>query len=53
VYGPYTSEDLVGEALSPFRDKVVIASKFGFDTDGGKGDGRMNPMQMKVVDHTV
>jgi len=30
VYGPYTNEELVGEALAPFRDKVVIASKFGF-----------------------
>ena len=33
VYGPYTNEDLVGEALAPFRDKVVIATKFGFDLD--------------------
>src|SRR5580704_12175691 len=31
VYGPYTNEDLVGEALEPFRDKVSIATKFGFD----------------------
>ncbi len=30
VYGPFTNEELVGEALSPFRDKVVIATKFGF-----------------------
>ena len=30
VYGPYTNEELVGEALEPFRDKVAIASKFGF-----------------------
>jgi aryl-alcohol dehydrogenase-like predicted oxidoreductase len=35
VYGPYTSEELVGEALAPFRDKVTIASKFGFDLDAG------------------
>ena len=35
VYGPFTSEDLVGEALAPFRDKVVIATKFGFDMDNG------------------
>jgi aryl-alcohol dehydrogenase-like predicted oxidoreductase len=34
VYGPYTSEALVGEALAPFRDQVVIASKFGFKIDG-------------------
>ncbi len=32
VYGPFTNEDLVGEALSPLRDQVVIATKFGFDT---------------------
>jgi aryl-alcohol dehydrogenase-like predicted oxidoreductase len=30
VYGPFTNEDLVGEALEPFRGKVVIATKFGF-----------------------
>jgi aryl-alcohol dehydrogenase-like predicted oxidoreductase len=34
VYGPYTNEELVGEALSPLRDKVVIATKFGFDLSG-------------------
>ncbi len=33
VYGPYINEELVGEALSPMRDKVVIATKFGFNTD--------------------
>jgi aryl-alcohol dehydrogenase-like predicted oxidoreductase len=37
VYGPFTNEDLVGEALAPFRGKVVIATKFGFkhDPQGG------------------
>jgi aryl-alcohol dehydrogenase-like predicted oxidoreductase len=35
VYGPYTNEELVGEALAPFRGKVVIASKFGFDNENG------------------
>src|SRR6201998_2671407 len=34
VYGPFTNEDLVGEALAPYRDKVVIATKFGFDLSG-------------------
>src|SRR5579864_1169591 len=34
VYGPFTNEDLVGEALEPVRDQVVIATKFGFDFDG-------------------
>ena len=33
VYGPFTNEELVGEALAPFRDQVVIATKFGFDID--------------------
>jgi aryl-alcohol dehydrogenase-like predicted oxidoreductase len=36
VYGPYNNEELVGEALAPFRDKVVIATKFGFDIKDGK-----------------
>jgi aryl-alcohol dehydrogenase-like predicted oxidoreductase len=36
VYGPYTNEELVGEALSPLRDQVVIATKFGFDLNPGK-----------------
>src|SRR2546423_6137829 len=31
VYGPYTNEELVGEAVGPFRKQVVIATKFGFD----------------------
>ncbi|MEW9570368.1 aldo/keto reductase [Rhodanobacter sp. Si-c] len=33
VYGPFTNEEVVGEALRPFRDQVVIATKFGFDID--------------------
>ena len=33
VYGPFTNEEVVGEALRPYRDKVVIATKFGFDID--------------------
>src|SRR6516164_6987535 len=36
VYGPFTNEELVGEALAPVRDRVVIATKFGFDTSPGK-----------------
>ncbi len=35
IYGPYTNEELVGEALAPIRDKVVVASKFGFDIKAG------------------
>jgi aryl-alcohol dehydrogenase-like predicted oxidoreductase len=37
VYGPFINEELVGEALVPYRDKVVIATKFGFNTIGGTG----------------
>src|SRR5882672_821049 len=33
VYGPFTNEEVVGEALAPLRDRVVIATKFGFDLD--------------------
>jgi aryl-alcohol dehydrogenase-like predicted oxidoreductase len=36
VYGPFVNEELVGEALAPYRGKVVIATKFGFDIRGGK-----------------
>jgi aryl-alcohol dehydrogenase-like predicted oxidoreductase len=39
VYGPYTNEELVGEALAPFRDKVIIATKFGFGFENGKSTG--------------
>jgi aryl-alcohol dehydrogenase-like predicted oxidoreductase len=39
VYGPYTNEELVGEALEPVRGDVVIASKFGFDFSGGDRGG--------------
>src|SRR4051794_9734601 len=40
VYGPYTNEELVGEALAPVRDQVVIAAKFGFDLDPTTGQQR-------------
>jgi len=36
VYGPYNNEELVGEALAPYRNNVVIATKFGFDIQDGK-----------------
>jgi aryl-alcohol dehydrogenase-like predicted oxidoreductase len=39
VYGPYANEELVGEALAPFRDKVAIATKFGFKIVNGKQSG--------------
>lgn len=37
LYGPFTNEELVGEALAPLRDKVVIATKFGHNIDPGNG----------------
>src|SRR5579862_1725600 len=36
VYGPFTNEELVGEALAPFRKQVIIATKFGFKHKDGK-----------------
>jgi aryl-alcohol dehydrogenase-like predicted oxidoreductase len=39
AYGPFTNEELVGEALRPFRDHVVIATKFGFKFENGKQAG--------------
>ena len=39
VYGPFTNEDLVGEALEPIRDQVVIATKFGFELSTGESRG--------------
>jgi aryl-alcohol dehydrogenase-like predicted oxidoreductase len=40
AYGPFTNEELVGEALAPFRDRVVIATKFGWDIDPKTGERR-------------
>jgi aryl-alcohol dehydrogenase-like predicted oxidoreductase len=39
IYGPYTNEEIVGEALRPVRDRVVIATKFGFNIENGKMAG--------------
>jgi aryl-alcohol dehydrogenase-like predicted oxidoreductase len=39
IYGPFANEELVGEALEPFREQVVIATKFGFQFDGNKENG--------------
>src|SRR5688500_16278505 len=40
VYGPFTNEELVGEALAPVREQVVVATKFGFDLDPNAGKQR-------------
>ena len=39
VYGPFTNEELLGEAVAPFRDQVVLATKFGFRLENGKSTG--------------
>jgi aryl-alcohol dehydrogenase-like predicted oxidoreductase len=49
AYGPFTNEELVGEALEPFRDQVVIATKFGFE-EGDSQKGRdSRPERIRVV----
>ena len=49
VDGPYTSEELVGEALAPIRDTVRIATKFGFDIEGGTGGLNSRPEHVTAV----
>lgn len=50
VYGPYTNEEVVGEALRPIRDKVVIATKFGFNIVDGQMKGlNSRPEHIKQV----
>jgi len=50
VYGPFTNEELVGEALAPLRDRVVIATKFGFKIENGKQAGLdSRPAHIKEV----
>jgi hypothetical protein len=48
IYGPFTNEEVVGEALAPFRGRVVIATKFGFDfdTDGRPTGGLNSPPRL-------
>ncbi len=51
AYGPYKNEELVGEALAPFRDRVVIATKFGFNYDANGAQAGLNsrPEHIKAV----
>lgn len=50
VYGPYINEELVGKALLPYKNKVVIATKFGFDIQDGKSVGlNSRPEQIRKV----
>lgn len=62
AYGPYTNEEVVGEAVAPFRDQVVIATKFGFDRNSSTGlnsrpehirqvvEGSLKRLQTSVID---
>src|SRR3954466_3076440 len=50
VYGPYVNEELVGEALEPLRDQIVIATKFGWDIQDGRSVGLdSRPEQIRRV----
>jgi len=51
IYGPFINEELAGEALSPYKDKVFVTTKFGHDIVNGKGTGRVNsrPDHIKKV----
>lgn len=50
AYGPYANEELLGEAVAPFRDKVVIATKFGFEYTDGKPVGlNSRPENIRTV----
>ncbi|MEW9871665.1 aldo/keto reductase [Arthrobacter sp. HS15c] len=54
IYGPYANEELVGEALAPYRDEVVIATKFGWDIDPAqrKASGKVTS-RPDVIKHVV
>lgn len=49
IYGPYTNEEIVGEALKPFRKDVVIATKFGFNIQNGNFEG-VSSQPNKIID---
>ena len=48
VYGPFVNEELVGDALRPLRDRVVIATKFGFDLDADGGNHGLNSRPERI-----
>jgi len=51
VYGPYKNEELVGEALAPFRDQVVIATKFGFSFDENGAQNGLNSRPQHIREY--
>jgi aryl-alcohol dehydrogenase-like predicted oxidoreductase len=54
IYGPYANEELVGEALAPYRDQVVIATKFGWDIDPAERQSRGRvTSRPEVIKHVV
>jgi aryl-alcohol dehydrogenase-like predicted oxidoreductase len=53
VYGPFENEEVVGEALRPYRDHVVIATKFGFDIDPATKENRGVSSHPKRIRHAV
>lgn len=53
VYGPFTNEEVVGEALAPFRDRVVIATKFGFDCCASPRKARSDRIELPEAQHLI
>src|SRR5678816_3653940 len=51
VYGPFTNEEVVGEALAPFRDQVVIATKFGFNFGDDRASRPLSSRPEHIRDH--
>ena len=49
LYGPFTNDELVGEALAPVRDQVAIATKFGFDLEGAIGPGEIDSRRETII----
>ena len=52
AYGPFSNESLLGEALRPCRQQVVIATKFGFDFDHGRNDAHNRPVTLSRKAHS-
>jgi aryl-alcohol dehydrogenase-like predicted oxidoreductase len=49
AYGPFTNEEVVGEALAPIRDRVVIATKLGFENGDSAAGGNSRPERIRLV----
>ena len=49
IYGPHTNEELVGEALSPIRDRLIVATEFGFDNEKGGLIPNIRPEHIRKV----